>query len=692
MLTIRKPIAPKLETLCLVALISALGVFAAAPEVIAADPSWIGYPIHRGVTTAITSDPGNAEVFYVGTAGAGVFKTTNLGDSWSLARQGLEPVQIDSLAVSPHNSDTVLAGTAGRGIFRSGNGGASWTATTGIYPDQDIVAIVFDPVDSSIVFAAGSYYSEGNIYRSSNGGATWMVSDDGLPGSAGSHTEPIRCLVIDSTDPDLLYAGTSSSGVYRSTDSADNWVQVAAGLPNDGSDFDDVSALTISSHDQHPWAVVSTFDGGLYRLDDLDTWQKISADMELYDGSHLYIMPDDANIMFTAGTRIEKSTDGGVTWDWSLGHPDSGDATELAFHSILPTTLLASGAEAHSSEKGGVFRTLNRGVTWDLSTEGITAASLNSVAVDPSSTEHIVVGTEGGGVMSSQDGGATWTWAYRALDPDYFTFGFGISDIVIDPADSSWVYIASNSLWASNDGGVSFSEISEGDWAECLAVAPGPPTTVYVGTSFGYGIVKGSAAGGWAPANNGFPTCFSGFCDTKVLAVDPNDPQVVWAGTEDGIVRTTDAGASWARRGLDGDDITDLAVSPLDSSDIIAATWYGEIYKSTNGGVSWELRHQDLDPVTSLAYHPRQPLWLYAATKGSGVLRSPDGGYNWNPFSTGMFSLDAEDLSITTGDKPVLFAATKYSGLYSRGLTVVGGIFSDGFESGNTSAWTVSVP
>ncbi len=594
----------------LIAVAFAIGASSQAFATTAVGTAWYEFPIYRGTMTTIAEAPGDANIFYVGTEHAGIFKTTNAGSTWSPSRAGLTNFKITSIAVDPLNSAKLLAGSEDDGIWRSINGGATWTPTSGIELDFLVTNIVYDPIVTNNAFAATSRYSEGNIYCSTDGGANWIVCKHGMPGSGGSYTDSIPSLAIDASNPDVLYAGTRRFGTYRSIDGSINWFPVGTGLPNDGpSDYGEVSAIAVSSHDQHAWALVDDkFDDKLYELDETETWIEISDAFGLV-GEHLDIMPDDANIMFVSGGfpgDLKKSIDGGVSWNTSLGSfgsPETDEVAEIAFNASAPNRILAAGSPGRTTEIGGVFGSTDRGVTWDLATQGTTAAALMSVAVDQLDPNHLLVGTSGGGLMYSQDGGWTWMQAHNALDLDDHSFGFwGITDIVVDPANGQCVFFAANSLWASNDGGVSFGEIVDADYAQVLAVAPGATTTIYVGQSFGGGIVRGSVSpvcsSSWEPANNGFPICTSGPCDATALTVDPGNSLTVWAGTSGrgGIVKTTDGGDNWVQMGLTTTyKITAVAVSPGSSSLILAGTDDGEIYKSSNGGSTWSLKYQGVD-------------------------------------------------------------------------------------------------
>lgn len=244
---------------------------------------WVADGLEDTTVDSLAIDYSDSDTIYAGTWGDGVFKTTDAGGSWFPVNGGIvngygfaddiviDPIDPDTLyctgrwtvyktidgggswlpvntglpayftskclEIDPNAPSTVFVGT-GHTIFKTLNGGENWTpANTGL-PDTSIPALVVDPSDSQIVYAATSFdtshVANNGVYRSLDGGATWSGANDGL-GNLN-----VRSLTVDPVRPLTLYAGTFD-GIYQSIDGATTWTPMSAGLPEDTI----VGALTV---------------------------------------------------------------------------------------------------------------------------------------------------------------------------------------------------------------------------------------------------------------------------------------------------------------------------------------------------------------------------------------------------------------------------------------------------------------
>ena len=190
-------------------------------------------------------------------------------------------------------------------------------------------------------------------------------------------------------------------------------------------------------------------------------------------------------------------------------------------------------------------------------------------------------------------------------------------DIVVDPLDSTKIYAAADYyLLVSDDQGATLYE-SPGYRSELVLRSlpahriPCMPVT--------NGVYKSTDSGlTWLPKNSGFPKNSSGNpAQVMSLAVDPNNPSIVWAGTEhEGIVKSTNGGDTWQVKGfVDVPDVDAIAVRPGDSNTILVGTGEyrgtsgsksGEIYKSTDGGQTWQLKYRGKGTVADIKHDPTQ--------------------------------------------------------------------------------------
>ena len=198
----------------------------------------------------------------------------------------------------------------------------------------------------------------------------------------------------------------------------------------------------------------------------------------------------------------------------------------------------------------------------------------------------------------------------------------------------------------------------EGGYVYVLAIDPQAPGTLYAGT---YGGVYKSINGGtnWTPIN-------TGLSDTRInsLAINPQAPETLYAGTGEGVFKSTNAGANWIamNTGLANTLVQALVINPQTPETLYAGRYDGVLLKSTNGGTNWTAINTGLPAtrIDSLAINPQTPDTLYAGTP-EGVFKSTDGGTNW--FNIGLSTTYINTLAINpqTPDTP-------YAGTYGGGV------------------------
>jgi photosystem II stability/assembly factor-like uncharacterized protein len=369
-----------------------------------------------------------------------------------------------------------------------------------------------------------------------------------------------------------------------------------------------------------------------------------------------------APVMLLAGTNR-----------WTNIGPDAGNVFALVIDPQNPSSLYASTYQ-------GLFKSTDAGASWIAvnSPLGLVTSSL-SVAIDPQNSSTIYAGFPGQRVFKSTDGGASWSAPSGDMD-DYFTWQALPGSLVIDPQEPATLYAAMHhGVFKSTDGGASWHAATSGlplglEDVRMLAVDPQNPGTVYAacagdfngGAYVGGGVYKSTDGGiTWRAVNSGLPPQN---LEAKSLALDPKNPDTIYAWTNSGMFKSTDGGASWsaANAGLPAVfGLVSLAIDPQDTSAVYAAlqtccsgAGIGGVFKSTDGGASWVSAGLE-DSVSVVAIDPQDSSTVYAASaSGLGIRKSTDGAASWGLANLGLRGTWVRALSVDPQDTSKLYAAT----------------------------------
>jgi len=396
-----------------------------------------------------------------------------------------------------------------------------------------------------------------------------------------------------------------------------------------------------------------------------------------------------------------------------------------------------------STNSGGVFKSLDGGISWGAVNSGLNTWYITTLVVDPLRPNVLFCAGYKDLLYRSENYGQSWHPVGSGLQA-----GLVVYSIAFDPADSNRIYMAtrgvsnngappwSGVIYRSQDGGVSWTDVlhdvggsSQQDWAYSLAVHPTNPSIVYA-AFHEFGPYKSTNYGSsWVPINTGIND-LSG----RIIGIDPFSPDRLLFGVwhTDGAYRSTNGGALWSpinnglagskvftmdfdrkpngkiylgvfnlntidqgiRISTDGGDhwspgglsnygVFSLYADRFEANKVFAGTLEGGLYRSLDGGANWSLSQAGLRGSNVTGFVIYQPTGaLYAASYGGGVDVTLDKGKTWQDFSSGLGDLRVNDLVTDPANPSVLLALTAAKSLYRIDLS-----------SGTTwTAWSTGLP
>lgn len=415
----------------------------------------------------------------------------------------------------------------------------------------------------------------------------------------------VEALVIDPSNPDVVYAGTWLGGVFKSTDGGRTWSHASDGLATSG--------LALAVDPRFPETLYAgTFDGVYKTSDGARSWRPLGG-LPAETVLTLAVDPVDPDTVYAGvgDDSVYRSTDGGATWLAAT----AGLEEAIGLYYALAVDP-ADHRVVYAACGSGVYRSADSGAHWtDVTGDLPSPNGIHSLAIDPRSG--LLYAGAFDGVYRSADGGQHWMAPATAIQND-------VAALVVDPAVADRLYAGNNDgVVRSDDGGVTWREVNSGLEGYVWSLAIEATGTVYCGTS-PLGVLKSSDAGeSWSLSNLGLAATF-----ISALAVDPTDSSVVYAGSNDRLLfKTSDGGMSWERIAEPG-HVEALAIDPETPSTLYAGTW-GTVFRSLDGGLSWTSSEpSDLLDVTSIVLDPADPSTLYAGSF-TGAFVSRDGAETW---------------------------------------------------------------
>lgn len=614
-----------------------------------------------GRINCVTFHPTNPNVYYVGVAQGGVWKTTNNGVSWTPLTDNLPITRISDIALDPNDPDSTMYISVGDfeyigfglylngrkrnthyglGVFKTTDGGQTWTQTglTFLLTDGDaslIRKVIVNPANSNELLACGV----SGMYRSTDGGTTWTQMNNGLFWDMQS--DPNAPSTIYASTGWVLNSNLGAAGIWKSTNFGQTWTQLTTGMPATGS-IQGVKLAIAPSDPNYVYAVTTDLNGGLYGIykstNAGSTWNYIAPNLNILEwdqgsssgGQGTYdlgVVVDATNrdAIYIGGINLWGSTDGGVTfnpashWTLSYGPTIHGDIHFLGRQSTTGNYFICS--------DGGIYRTSSivtqtwasaqSGNPWSSPwvnlNNGLQVSSFYRLSSSHNSADRLMAGAQDNGSFYYENN--VWSTI----------FGGDGMDNYLDPLNDDMVIGSSQygSFYRSFDDGLNdwgtYPNVNgeSGEWTSPIIADYNNPGTLYAG--FQNVVMTVDNGDNWTAISN-FPyTNYPG--EVVALAVSNSNSQVILAGRRvhyeynepASLFRTTNGGATWTdiTAGIpDSLYYTSVEISE-NNANVIYVTMAGfsagnKVFRSTNGGSAWTNISYNLPniPVNCLKYIP----------------------------------------------------------------------------------------
>ena len=668
-------------------------------------------PLRGGRALAVSGVEGVPDVYYFGAAAGGVWKTENAGITWSPLFEKQSVSSIGSIAVAPSDPNVIYVGTGeacirgdssyGDGVYKSLNGGKTWT-NIGLKDTRHIGRVIVDPHSPDLVFVAalGHTYganAERGVFRSQDGGKNWekVLYVDDQTGAIDVAFDPNNSHILFAAlwqvrrTPWSLVSGGPGSGLYKSSDGGSSWKRLqGSGLPE--GPMGRIGVAVSAADSNRVYALIEAKDGGLFRSDDAgEHWTRTDGDYDLrgrpWYYTHVFADPKSSDTVYVLTFGAYRSTDAGKSFH--MIRTPHGDYHDLWIDPNNSKRLIIA-------NDGGATISTDGGKSWSAEDNQPTAQFYH-IAADNRFNYHLYGAQQDSGtvaIASRSDEGAIGR-------EDWYSVAGGESGYICpSPTDPDIVYAGSNyavitrfdkhsgqaqvvSPWPKNllNDPASKAKYRLG-WTPPIQISPHDPNVMYVGAQMVLKTTDGGmswnaispdltlndkskqqSSGGPITQDN---TGTEYFDQISTLAESPVQKDLIWVGTDDGLVQLTrDGGKTWG-------NITPKQmpqwgfVSLIDASAHEPGTAYiavdrhrlddfkPYIFKTSDYGKSWEQINEGLPGnayIHAVREDPVQKGLLFAGSE-TGIFVSFNDGKGWQPLQLNLPTVPVYDLLVHNND------------------------------------------
>ena len=680
---------------------------------------------------------GQRLTIFVGSASGGVWKSLNGGATYKPVFDK-QPVQsIGAVTIDPKNPKVVWVGTGeawtrnstsiGDGVYKSTDGGENWI-NMGLKNSERIAKILVDPNSDDTVYvcAPGKLWSDSDergVYKTTDGGKTWTRILTGPNLSTGC-----SMISMDRRNPRTIYAGMwdfrrqgwtfrsggagpdsfSGSGLFKSTDGGASWTQLdeksAQGLPS--KPWGRIAVAVAPSKPSTVYAFIEAEipQDGLYRSDDNGkTWRHLDRSQNMiwrpFYFANLIVDPKDENKIYKSGGSLIASSDGGESFS-NIAGGAHGDFHDVWINPNNTDNVI-------TGDDGGLWYSFDSGNRW-WKANNLPVSQFYHVSLDMDRPYHVYGGLQDNSSWigdSAYPGGITNDRWENIYNGDGFW-------VFADPSDPDYVYAESQGGYIGRvnrkthevRGIQPLPNYKEGklryNWNTPIQVSPTQNGTIYIGAQFlfrsrDHGQTwerispdlttndpekqKQEQSGGITVDNS------SAEMHTTIFSIceSPKNPSLIWAGTDDGNVQVTrDGGKTWKSvvsniKGLP----KNAWVTSIDAGHFSEGTAYATfdahtfgdmrpyVYRTNDYGQTWTQIVAPVSNVRGYAHVVKEDLvnqdLLFVGTE-FGLWVSLDGGRQWAQYTGGEFpNVAVRDLAIHPRDKDLVIAT------HGRGIWII---------------------